>query len=78
MVQLREIKEFSTVSQMVEFSTMISTTTKENNKTSFVRVKSVDKNYPLYGKVVLEPENALDQLIENINSFYSGSPKNLV
>ncbi len=59
---VNEIKEFSTVSQMVEFSTMISTTTKENNKTSFVRVKSVDENYPLYGKVVLEPENALDQL----------------
>ena len=66
---VNEIKEFSTVSQMVEFSTMISTTTKENNKTSFVRVKSVDENYPLYGKVVLEPENALDQLNQINNTI---------
>ena len=66
---VNEIKEFSTVSQMVEFSTMISTTTKENNKTSFVRVKSVDENYPLYGEVVLEPENALDQLNQINNTI---------
>ena len=59
---VNEVKEFSTVSQMVEFSTMISTINKENNKSSFTRVKSVDENYPLYGKVIFEPEDALDKL----------------
>jgi len=59
---VNEVKEFSTVSQMVEFSTMISTINKDNNKSSFTRVKSVDENYPLYGKVIFEPEDALDKL----------------
>ena len=59
---VNEVKEFSTVSQMVEFSTMISTINKDNNKSSFTRVKSVDENYPLYGKVIFEPDDALDKL----------------
>ena len=44
---VNEAKEFSTVSQMVEFSTMISTINKKNNNSSFSRVKSVDEIYPL-------------------------------
>ena len=48
-----KVKEFATVSQMVEFSTMVSTIDKEKNKSSFTRVKSVDANYPLYGEVYL-------------------------
>ena len=42
-----KVKDFATVSQMVEFSTMVSTIDKEKNKSSFTRVKSVDANYPL-------------------------------
>ena len=42
-----KVKEFATVSQMVEFSTMISTINREKNKSSFTRVKSVDSNYCL-------------------------------
>ena len=40
---------------MVEFSTMISTTRNEKNKTLFVRVKT-DIKYPLYGNVSHEPK----------------------
>ena len=43
---------------MVEFSTMISTTRNEKNKTLFVRVKTVDNKYPLYGDVSHEPKGA--------------------
>ena len=57
-----KVKEFATVSQMVEFSTMISTTKNKNNKTSFTRIKAVDQNYPLYGEVIYEPIGSLENL----------------
>ena len=43
---INQVKEFATVSQMVEFSTMISTTDKTKNKSIFSRIKTVDENYP--------------------------------
>ena len=64
-----KVKEFATVSQMVEFSTMISTINREKNKSSFTRVKSVDSNYPLYGKVVFEPNDALEKLNKEENTI---------
>ena len=64
-----KVKEFATVSQMVEFSTMISTINREKNKSSFTRVKSVDSNYPLYGKVVFEPNDALEKLNKEKNTI---------
>ena len=60
--KIDKITKFATVSQMVEFSTMISTVNKKINKTSFTRVKSVDQFYPLYGKVLYEPNDALEKL----------------
>ena len=60
--KIDKITKFATVSQMVEFSTMISTVNKKINKTSFTRVKSVDQFYPLYGKALYEPNNALEKL----------------
>jgi len=59
---INQVKSFSTVSQMVEFSTMISTTKNKNNKTSFTRIKAVDQNYPLYGEVIYEPIGSLENL----------------
>ena len=38
---------------------MISTINKRDNITSYIRIKSVDKNYPLFGKVLTEPKNIL-------------------
>src|SRR6056300_479493 len=44
---VNQVKEFATVSQMIEFSTMISTTGREKNKSLFTRIKTVDEKYPL-------------------------------
>ena len=60
--KIDKITKFATVSQMVEFSTMISTVNKKIDKTSFTRVKSVDQFYPLYGKALYEPNDALGKL----------------
>ena len=59
---INQVESFSTVSQIVEFSTMISTTKNKNNKTSFTRIKAVDQNYPLYGEVIYEPIGSLENL----------------
>ncbi len=59
---VNKVKEFSTVSQMIEFSTMLSTTSKEKNKSLFTRIKTVDEKYPLYGEVVYEPEDAYERM----------------
>ena len=59
---VNKVKEFSTVSQMIEFSTMLSTTGREKNKSLFTRIKTVDEKYPLYGEVVYEPEYAYERM----------------
>ncbi|MDC2973618.1 ABC transporter permease [Candidatus Pelagibacter sp.] len=59
---VNRVKEFSTVSQMIEFSTMLSTTGREKNKSLFTRIKTVDEKYPLYGEVVYEPEDAYERM----------------
>ena len=59
---VNKVKEFTTISNMVEFSTMISTTREDNNQSLFTRIKTVDKKYPLYGTVVHEPEGAINQI----------------
>ena len=59
---VNKVKEFSTVSQMIEFSTMLSTTGREKNKSLFTRIKTVDEMYPLYGEVVYEPEDAYERM----------------
>ena len=59
---VNKVKEFSTVSQMIEFSTMLSTVDRTKNKSLFVRIKTVDEKYPLYGKVIYEPKGAFDRM----------------
>ena len=59
---INKVKEFSTVSHMIEFSTMLSTVDKTKNKSLFVRIKTVDEKYPLYGKVIYEPKGAFDRM----------------
>ena len=41
---INKVKEFTTVSQMIEFSTMLSTTNREKNKSLFTRIKRLIKN----------------------------------
>ena len=59
---VNKVKEFTTISNMVEFSTMISTTREANNQSLFTRIKTVDEKYPLYGTVVHEAEGAINQI----------------
>ena len=59
---INKVKEFSTVSHMIEFSTMLSTVDRTKNKSLFVRIKTVDEKYPLYGKVIYEPKGAFDRM----------------
>ena len=66
---INQVKEFATVSQMVEFSTMISTTNKNKNKSLFSRIKTVDENYPLFGAVGYEPAGAFAKLQTTKNTI---------
>ncbi len=64
-----QVKKFATVSQMIEFSTMLSTTGREKNKSLFTRIKTVDEKYPLYGEVVFEPEGAYERMQKEPNTI---------
>jgi len=66
---IEKIQEFSTISHMIEFSTMVSTTSQEVNKSLFTRIKTVDENYPLYGSVDYEPIGAFDRMHNEANTI---------
>ncbi len=66
---VNQVKEFATVSQMIEFSTMLSTTGREKNKSLFTRIKTVDENYPLYGEVDYEPIDAYERMQREPNTI---------
>jgi len=66
---VNKVKEFATVSQMIEFSTMLSTTGREKNKSLFTRIKTVDEKYPLYGNVVYEPIGAYERMQKEANTI---------
>ena len=66
---VNKVKEFATISQMIEFSTMVSTTDREKNKSLFTRIKTVDTKYPLYGEVDYEPAGAFDRMNNEPNTL---------
>ncbi len=66
---VNQVKEFATVSQMIEFSTMLSTTRREKNKSLFTRIKTVDEKYPLYGEVDYEPIEAYERMQREPNTI---------
>ncbi len=66
---INQVKEFATVSQMIEFSTMLSTTGRERNKSLFTRIKTVDEKYPLYGEVDYEPIEAYERMQREPNTI---------
>ncbi len=66
---VNQVKEFATVSQMIEFSTMLSTTGREKNKSLFTRIKTVDENYPLYGNVFYEPIGTYERMHKEPNTI---------
>ena len=59
---INQVEEFATVSHMLEFSTMLSTTNREKNVSLFTRIKTVDEKYPLYGKIVYEPVGSYERM----------------
>ena len=66
---VNEVKKIATISQMIEFSTMVSTTNKDKNKSLFTRIKTVDTKYPLYGSVKYEPMGAFDRMHKEANTI---------
>ncbi|MDA8608996.1 ABC transporter permease [Candidatus Pelagibacter bacterium] len=66
---VNQVKEFTTISQMIEFSTMVSTIDREKNKSLFTRIKTVDTKYPLYGSVDYEPAGAFDRMHNEPNTL---------
>ncbi|MDC3175038.1 ABC transporter permease [Candidatus Pelagibacter sp.] len=66
---VNQVKKFATVSQMIEFSTMLSTTGRQKNKSLFTRIKTVDEKYPLYGEVDYEPIEAYERMQKEPNTI---------
>ena len=66
---VNQVKEFATISQMIEFSTMVSTINRDKNKSLFTRIKTVDTKYPLYGEVNYEPAGAFDRMHNEPNTL---------
>ena len=66
---VNQVKEFTTISQMIEFSTMVSTINRDKNKSLFTRIKTVDTKYPLYGEVDYEPAGAFDRMHNEPNTL---------
>ena len=64
-----KVRKFTTISAMVEFTTMVSSINDNNNQSLFTRIKTVDKKYPLYGEVVHEPVGAMDRIHQEKNTI---------
>ena len=62
---ISKIKKIAQVTEIVEFNSMIN----KDNKSIFVRIKSIDINYPLYGKVETYPKNAFQIMKKNSNTI---------
>ncbi len=60
-----KIKKIAQVTEIVEFNSMIN----KDNKSIFVRIKSIDINYPLYGKVETHPKNAFQIMKKSSNTI---------
>ena len=73
---VNKVKEFSTVSQMIEFSTMLSTVDRTKNKTLFTEsktFKSIDLR--TYRQMLVNTENRfLTEIIKLINLLFVSSP----
>ena len=65
----KKIEKFGTISSTVEFSTMLTNSTKSDAKTFFIRLKAIDQKYPLYGDVQSFPDKALSLLQTTKNSI---------
>ena len=62
---ISKLKKIAQVTEIIEFNSMIN----KDNKSIFVRIKSIDINYPLYGKVETYPKNAFQIMKKNSNTI---------
>ena len=62
---ISKIEKIAQVTEIIEFNSMIN----KDNKSIFVRIKSIDINYPLYGKVETYPKNAFQIMKKNSNTI---------
>ena len=62
---ISKIKKIAQVTEIIEFNSMIN----KDKKSIFVRIKSIDINYPLYGKVETHPKNAFQIMKKNSNTI---------
>ena len=62
---ISKIKKVAQVTEIIGFNSMIN----KDNKSIFVRIKSIDINYPLYGKVETHPKNAFQIMKKNSNTI---------
>ena len=65
---INKVREFTTISSMVEFTTMVSGIN-DINQSLFTRIKTVDKKYPLYGEVIHKPVGAMDRIHQEKNTI---------
>ena len=65
---VNKVRKFTTISAMVEFTTMVSTIN-DNDQSLFTRIKTVDEKYPLYGEVAHEPVGAMDRIHQEKNTI---------
>ena len=63
-----KVREFTTISSMVEFTTMVSGIN-DIKQSLFTRIKTVDKKYPLYGEVIHEPVGAMARIHQEKNTI---------
>ena len=66
---LNELKKKSIVSSTIEFSTMLTGSLTDETNAFFIRLKAVDDQYPLYGRVFSEPQNAMQRLQSEVNTI---------
>ncbi len=66
---VEKVEDIAIVSQMVEFSTMISTLDRTINQSLFTRIKTIDEKYPLYGTITYEPEGAFNRIHKEKNTI---------
>ena len=62
---ISKIRKIAKVTEIIEFNSMIN----KGKKSIFVRIKSIDINYPLYGKVETYPKNAFQIMKKNSNTI---------
>ena len=70
--ELEEIKKISTsLTEVISFRSMVSTTNQgDNYYQALVQVKSVDKNYPLAGKLKITPEQSIEDALKKKEDKY--------